>query len=78
MAASAAATVKVSIAKICPDRSPEKLENAIKFIFTARRIISIDINIIITFFLFKKNTKDTNRKQNSSKKKKMLKRNAKH
>jgi hypothetical protein len=54
MAASAAATVKVNIAKICPDRSPEKLENAIKFIFTARRIISIDINIIITFFLFKK------------------------
>ena len=54
IAASAAATVRVSIAKICPVMSPEKLEKEIKFIFTDRRINSIDIKIIITFFLFKK------------------------
>ena len=34
--------------------SPEKIENDIKFIFTANKISSIDINITITFFLFKK------------------------
>ena len=53
IAASEAATVSVNMAKICPDKSLEKLENAIKFILTARRINSIDISIIITFFLFK-------------------------
>ena len=54
MAASAAATVRISIVKICPTKSPEKIENEIKFIFTAKRINSMDIKITITFFLFKK------------------------
>ena len=54
IAASAAATVKISIVKIWPTISPEKIENEIKFIFTANKISSIDINITITFFLFKK------------------------
>ena len=34
--------------------SLEKIENDIKLIFTANKISSIDINITITFFLFKK------------------------
>ena len=54
MAASAAATVKISMVKICPTISPEKIENDIKFIFTARSISSIDINITITFFRLRK------------------------
>ena len=54
MAASAAATVNISIVKIWPTISPEKIEKDIKFIFTASKINSIDINITITFFLFKK------------------------
>ena len=54
IAASAAATVKISIVNICPTISPEKIENDIRFMFTANSINSIDINITITFFLFKK------------------------
>ena len=54
IAASAAATVKISIVKICPTMSPEKIENEIKLIFTASKINYIDIKITITFFLFKK------------------------
>ena len=54
IAASAAATVKINIVNICPTMSPEKIENDIKFIFTANNINSMDINITITFFLFKK------------------------
>ncbi len=53
MAASAAATVSISIVKICPTISPVKIENDIKLIFTASKINSIDINITITFFLFR-------------------------
>ena len=34
--------------------SPVKIEKEIKLMFTAKRINSIDINITITFFLFKK------------------------
>ena len=34
--------------------SPEKIENDIKFMFTASKINSIYIKITITFFLFKK------------------------
>jgi hypothetical protein len=54
IAASAAATVRISMVNICPTKSPEKIENEIKFILTAKRINSIDIKITITFFLFKK------------------------
>ena len=54
MAASAAATVKINIVKICPTISPEKIEKDIRFIFTASKISSIDIKMTITFFLFKK------------------------
>ena len=53
IAASAAATVKISIVNIWPTRSPEKIEKEIKFMFTAKRISSMDIKITITFFLFK-------------------------
>ena len=53
IAASAAATVRISIVNIWPTKSPEKIEKEIKFIFTAKRINSIDIKITITFFLFK-------------------------
>ena len=54
IAASAAATVNISIVNICPTISPEKIENDIRFMFTDNIINSIDINITITFFLFKK------------------------
>ena len=54
IAASAAATVKISIVKIWPIMSPEKIEKENKLILTANKISSIDIKITITFFLFKK------------------------
>ena len=54
IAASSAAIVRISIVNICPTMSPEKIENEIKFIFTANKISSIYIKITITFFLFKK------------------------
>ena len=41
IAASAAATVKVNIAKICPEISFKKDEKAIKFIFTESKIFFI-------------------------------------
>ena len=53
IAASAAATVKISIVNIWPTRSQEKIEKEIKFMLTAKRISSMDIKITITFFLFK-------------------------
>ena len=34
--------------------SPENIENEIRFMFTAKRINSIDIRITITFFLLRK------------------------
>ena len=52
--ASAAATVRINIVKTWPTRSPKKIENATKFIFTAAKINSRDIKTMITFFLFKK------------------------
>jgi branched-subunit amino acid transport protein AzlD len=60
--ASAAATVNTNIVKIWPTMSFKKTENATKFIFTAAKINSRDISIIMTFFLFKKipNTPITN------------------
>ena len=36
IAASAAATVKISIVKICPTISPEKIEKDIRLILTAK------------------------------------------
>ena len=54
IAASAAATVKISIVNILPSKSQKKIEKEIKLIFTDRSINSTDINITITFFLFKK------------------------
>ena len=65
IAASAAATVKINSEKICPVRSPRKKEKDTKFMFTANKINSIDIRIIIIFFLLRnipntpiKNNKD--------------------
>ena len=43
----------VSIAKICPEISLIYAEKAIKLIFTDSKMSSIDIKIIIKFFLFK-------------------------
>tara|TARA_B100000579_G_C22697214_1_gene788013 strand:+ start:289 stop:726 length:438 start_codon:yes stop_codon:yes gene_type:complete len=54
IAASPAATVRINKAKTCPTRSPKYDEKATKLIFTDNRMSSIDIRIIITFFLFKK------------------------
>ena len=54
IAASAAATVKINIVNIWPSKSPEKIENEIKLIFTDSKINSTDIKITITFFRFKK------------------------
>jgi hypothetical protein len=54
MAASAAATVRTNNEIICPVRSPKKYEKETKLILTDKSIISIDIRIIITFFLFRK------------------------
>ena len=42
----------------------EKYENAIKFILTPNKINSIDIKILITFFLFKKIPVTPNKKIN--------------
>ncbi len=51
IAASAAATTRTNKAKIWPNKSFKVLENPTKFIFVARSINSIDINIEIIFFL---------------------------
>ena len=53
-AASAAATVKTSIANICPAMSPLKTENAIRFRFTDSKINSIAIKMTMMFFRFTK------------------------
>jgi len=52
MADSAAATVKINKAKICPMISSKKKEKIIKLKFMAKSINSIDISIRIIFFLF--------------------------
>jgi hypothetical protein len=54
MAASAAATVNTNKQKTCPDRSDKWALKATKFMFTAKRISSIDIRIPMMFFLFRK------------------------
>ena len=54
IAASAAATVNVSIANICPEISFRNTEKEIKFMFTDKSMSSIDIKIMITFFLLRK------------------------
>ena len=41
IAASAAATVRISMVNTCPTISPEKIENEIKLIFTDNKINSI-------------------------------------
>ena len=50
--ASAAAIVKINIAKICPIISSNKTEKIIKLRLTESKINSIDIKIIIIFLLF--------------------------
>ena len=50
IAASAAATTRIKREKICPERSPRRLEKPIKLIFAERSINSIDIKIVIKFF----------------------------
>ena len=50
----AAATVSTNSVKICPTRSPRKLENATRLIFTASRISSMLINRMMIFFRFRK------------------------
>jgi len=54
IAASAAATVKINIAKTCPTKSPRYDEKTTKLMFTDAKISSIDIRIIIIFFLLRK------------------------
>ena len=44
--ASAAATVRINIVKTWPTRSPKKIENATKFIFTAAKIIARNPKIL--------------------------------
>ena len=54
MADSAAATVKMKMENTWPKRSSKYTEKIMKLRLTANNINSIDINIIIMFFLFKK------------------------
>jgi hypothetical protein len=50
-AASAAATTKINNENICPVRSFKLYEKPTKFILTANNMSSIDIKIVIIFFL---------------------------
>src|SRR3712207_8180119 len=54
MAASAAATVRISRAKTWPTMSFRWVEKATMLMFTASRISSIDIRMTITFFRLRK------------------------
>lgn len=54
IADSAAATVKTNKENIKPKESSKYTEKNIKLMFTANKINSIEINITIIFFLFKK------------------------
>ena len=54
IAASAAATTKINKEKIWPERSSSKQENPTKFMFAESNINSIDIKIVIIFFLLTK------------------------
>src|SRR6185312_10730337 len=54
MAASAAATVRMNRAKTCPTRSPRYEEKATKLMFTARRISSTDIRMMMMFLRLRK------------------------
>jgi|TARA_B100000287_G_scaffold432602_1_gene492298 hypothetical protein len=51
IAASAAATTKINKEKICPDRSFNKYEKPTKLILADKSISSIDIKMVIIFFL---------------------------
>jgi hypothetical protein len=53
-AASAAATVRTNMAMICPATSLRWVEKATKLMFTASRISSIDIRMMMTFLRFTK------------------------
>src|SRR5690606_22445052 len=63
IAASAAATVRIKSAKTWPARSPSSAEKATKLMFTASRISSTDIRMMMMFFLLRKipNTPIVNR-----------------
>ena len=54
IAASAAATRRIKSEKIWPERSSKVYENPTKLIFADNNINSIDIKIVIIFFLFMK------------------------
>ena len=54
IAASAAATKRIKSEKIRPERSSKVYENPTKLIFADNNINSIDIKIVIIFFLFMK------------------------
>tara|TARA_B100000686_G_C16380034_1_gene757021 strand:- start:4 stop:327 length:324 start_codon:yes stop_codon:yes gene_type:complete len=54
IAASAAATTRIKSAKICPNKSLRMYEKPIKLMLAANNINSIDIKIVIIFFLFMK------------------------
>lgn len=64
IAASAAATTNINNEKICPDKSPRRFENPIKFILAESNINSIDISIVIKFFLLTKIPKKPTEKTN--------------
>ncbi len=64
IAASAAATTKINKEKICPDKSPRRSENPIKFIFAESSINSMDMRIVIRFFRFIKMPKKPTEKSN--------------
>lgn len=53
IAVSAAPTVNINKAKICPKRSSNRMEKNTKFILADNKISSKDIKIIIIFFLSK-------------------------
>jgi hypothetical protein len=52
IAASAAATTNMNKENIWPDKSFKRYEKPMKFMFAERSISSIDIKIVIIFFLF--------------------------
>ena len=67
IAASAAATTNINKEKNCPDKSPRRSENPIKFIFAESNINSIDIRIVIRFFRLMKIPKKPTENSNEDK-----------
>jgi len=72
IAASAAATTNINNEKICPDKSPRRFENPIKFILAESNINSIDISIVIKFFLLTKIPKKPTEKTNEDSTRKLI------